>query len=204
MQAWTDIESRPHFVAEAHQHHAVQFYDDEQALYATVSGFLGQGLVDEQPAILIATAAHRQPILDDLRGRMLDVDYAQRTGDLIVLDAHETLARFMLDDMPSADAFESTIGSLIRDLLIRRSQHTLIRAYGEMVDVLWREGNPDAAIRLEILWNRLADRYGFALLCGYSMGHFYKHTDRFEDVCRQHAHVVPPRPMRPQLPNYVS
>jgi KaiC/GvpD/RAD55 family RecA-like ATPase len=189
-------------MSEAHRYHAVQFYDHEQVLYATAAGFLGQGLVDEQPAILIATPAHRQPILEYLRGRMLDVDHAQRRGNLIVLDAHETLAALMVDELPSADAFESTIGSLIRDLVNRRSQHTLIRAYGEMVDVLWREGKPDAAIRLEVLWNQLADRYGFALLCAYSMGHFYKHTDRFEDVCRQHAHVVPPRPIRPQPPNY--
>jgi hypothetical protein len=202
MQTWTGIQSRPRIVAEAHQHHAVQFYDDEKTLYATVAGFLGQGLVDEQPAILIATAAHREPILEYLKGRMLDVDHARQSGDLIVLDAHETLERFMSGDFPDPDAFESTVGGLIRRLLVSRSDRTLIRAYGEMVDVLWKDGKPDAAIRLEILWNHLADRYGFALLCGYSMGHFYKQTDRFEDVCRQHAHVVPPRPLRPQPPNY--
>jgi MEDS: MEthanogen/methylotroph, DcmR Sensory domain len=201
-QTSADIESHPPIVQEAHQHHAVQFYDDEKTLYATVAGFLGQGLVDEQPAILIATAAHCGPILDELKGRMLDVDHAQGSGDLIVLDAEETLAQFMRDDVPSADAFESTVGDLIRRLLVKRSKPTLIRAYGEMVDVLWKDGKSDAAIRLEILWNRLADRFGFALLCGYSMGHFYKQTDRFEDVCRQHAHVVPPRPLRRQPPNY--
>ena len=202
IETFTDIESHPTIVQEAHQHHAVQFYDDEKTLYGTVAGFLGQGLVDEQPAILIATAAHRGPILDELKGRMLDVDQAQRSGDLIVLDADETLAQFMRDDVPSDAAFESTVGDLIRRLLVKRSERTLIRAYGEMVDVLWKDGKPDAAIRLEILWNRLADRFGFALLCGYSMGHFYKQTDRFEDVCRQHAHVVPPRPLRRQPPNY--
>jgi hypothetical protein len=202
MDTFTDIESHPTIVQEAHQHHAVQFYDNEKTLYGTVAGFLGQGLVDEQPAILIATAAHRGPILDELKGRMLDVDHAQRSGDLIVLDADETLAQFMRDDVPSDAAFESTVGDLIRRLLVKRSERTLIRAYGEMVDVLWKDGKPDAAIRLEILWNRLADRFGFALLCGYSMGHFYKQTDRFEDVCRQHAHVVPPRPLRRQPPNY--
>jgi hypothetical protein len=69
----------------------------------------------------------------------------------------------------------------------------MIRAYGEMVDVLWKDGKPDAAIRLEMLWNRLAAKYGFALLCGYAMGSFYKQTKRFEDVCRQHAHIVPTR-----------
>ena len=188
-------------VHEAHQHHAVQFYDDEKTLYATVAGFLGQGLVDEQPAILIAAAAHCGPILYELKGQMLDVEQARRSGDLIVLDAGEMLAQFMRNDVPSADAFESSVGDLIRRLLVKRSKPTLIRAYGEMVDVLWKDGKPDAAIRLEILWNRLADRFGFALLCGYSMGHFYKQTDRFEDVCRQHAHVMPPRPPR-QPPNF--
>ncbi len=181
-------------MSDAHQHHAVLFYDDEKSLYTTVAGFLGQGLVDEQPAILIATAAHREAILEYLKARLLDVDQAQQNGDLIVLDAHETLLRFMLDDKPCPNAFESTVGSLIGDLLTKRSKHTLIRTYGELVDVLWKDGNSDAAIRLEILWNRLADRYGFALLCGYSMGNFYKQTERFEDVCRQHAHVVPPQP----------
>ena len=61
-----------------------------------------------------------------------------------------------------------------------------------MVDVLWKEGKPEAAIRLEILWNRLAQRYGFALLCGYSMGNFYKETKGFEAICREHTHVVAP------------
>src|SRR5256885_11895342 len=178
-------------MAEAHQHHAVQFYDCDTTLYSTVARFLGQGLVDGQPVIVIATAAHRLPILEYLKARMVDVDQALQSGDLIVIDANETLERVMLDDRLDEEAFESICGSLIRELLTNRSTHTLIRAYGEMVDVLWKAGKPDAAIRLEILWNQLADRYGFALLCGYSIANFSQQTDRFEEVCRQHAHVVP-------------
>lgn len=187
----------------AHEHHAVQFYDNEKSLYTTVAGFLGQGLVDGQPAIMIATASHRVAILEYLQGRLIDVDLAQRNGDLVVLDAHQTLALFMVDDMPDARAFESSVGLRIADMLKKRSQYALIRAYGEMVDVLWKEGKPDAAIRLEILWNKLAGRYGFALLCGYSMGNFYKQASRFEDVCRQHAHIVPAQPrVLPSPPTY--
>ena len=190
---------------EAHQHHAVQFYDSDATLYSTVARFLGQGLVDGQPAIVIATAAHRVPILEYLKARMVDVDQAVESGDLIVMDANETLERFMLDDGPNADAFDCSVGNLIRDLLTKRSTYTLIRAYGEMVDVLWKAGKTDAAIRLEILWNQLADRHGFALLCGYSMGNFYKQPDRFEEVCRQHAHVVPPNPsVMPAPPRYTN
>jgi hypothetical protein len=187
----------------AHEHHAVKFYENEASLFTTVAGFLGQGLVDDQPAILIATESHRTSILRVLRSRLINVRQAERNGDLIVLDAHETLASFMIGDEPDAERFEATVGTVIARLLKRRPENTLIRAYGEMVDVLWKQGRSSAAIRLEILWNKLAARYNFALLCGYSMGNFYKETSQFEDVCRQHAHVVPPdTPTMPVAPRY--
>jgi KaiC/GvpD/RAD55 family RecA-like ATPase len=181
----------------AHRHHAVQFYENENSLYTTVAGFLSQGLVDGQPAIMIATASHREAILEYVRGRLVDVELAQGAGDIVLLDAQETLSRFMVDGMPHPEAFQASVGRLVDDMVNTRSGHTMIRAYGEMVDVLWKEGKEDAAIRLEMLWNHLAQKYGFALLCGYAMGHFYKQTTRFEEVCRQHAHVVPPPEARP-------
>lgn len=188
----------------AHEHHAVKFYENETSLFTTVAGFLGQGLVDDQPAIVIATEAHRVSILRFLRGRLVNVKQAERRGDLVVLDAHETMAGFMVDGMPDAAAFDASVGQTIARLLKRRPRNTMLRAYGEMVDVLWKEGRSAAAIRLEILWNRLAAIHGFALLCGYSMGNFYKETRQFEQVCRQHAHVVPPNPpSAPRTPSYI-
>jgi len=46
-----------------------------------------------------------------------------------------------------------------------------------------------AAIKLEMLWNHLANTRDFSLLCGYSMGSFYKDAS-IEDITRQHTHVV--------------
>ena len=173
-------------------HHAVQFYGDKESLFTTVAAFLSQGFVDGHPAIVIATGEHRSSILDRLRRRFIDVDEAQRTGGLILLDAQQTLDRFMDDGMPDPIRFEDSVGTLIAGVLEGRENRVLIRAYGEMVDVLWREGKSEAAIRLEMLWNKLAQRFGFALLCGYSMGNFYKETKGFEAICRQHTHVVGP------------
>jgi hypothetical protein len=59
-----------------------------------------------------------------------------------------------------------------------------------MVDVLWKDGQTAAAIRLETLWNQLAQTHSFALLCGYSMGNFYKDAAAREDICHQHTHVL--------------
>ena len=173
-------------------HHAVQFYGDDASLCTTVAGFLSQGVIDGNPAIVIATAEHRSAILDHLRERLVDVDRAQRIGSLIVLDAQETLDLFMYDGMPDRARFEASVGRLIAGIIDGRKDRILIHAYGEMVDVLWKEGRSEAAIRLEMLWNRLAQRYGFALLCGYSIGHFHKENTGFEAVCRQHTHVIAP------------
>lgn len=173
-------------------HHAVQFYGDDESLFTTVAGFLSQGFVDGHPAIVIATPDHCAAILDRLRGRLIDVEKAQKLGRLIVLDAQQTLDLFMVRGMPDQHRFDDSVGKLIGEVLEGREDKVLIRAYGEMVDVLWKKGMPDAAIRLEMLWNRLAQRHGFALLCGYSMGNFYKETKGFEAVCSQHTHIVAP------------
>jgi hypothetical protein len=178
-------------------HHAVQFYGDDQILCSTVAGFLAQGFVDRHPAILIATPAHTLSVLDELSARLIDVDKAQKIGDLIVLDAQKTLDVFMGSDMPDAHRFEDSVGKLVAEVLDSRPERVLIRAYGEMVDVLWKEGKPEAAIRLEMLWNKLANQHGFALMCGYAMGNFYKQTALFEEVCKQHTHVMPAEAPRP-------
>jgi hypothetical protein len=104
----------------------------------------------------------------------------------------------MRDGWPDSTAFEASVGSLVHRVFAGRAERTLARAYGEMVNVLWRDGREEAAIQLEILWNRLARRYPFALLCGYSMELIAKKTDLFEEVCRQHTHIVPPD-MQPGL-----
>ena len=170
-------------------HHAVQFYGNDISLFTTVGGFISEGLVAGQPAVIIATESHREAIVEQLTTRLIDVKEAERIGDLVLVDADEALATFMTESGPDAEAFERNIGGVMQKILNGRPR-AVVRAYGEMVDVLWKEGRTEAAIKLEILWNRLATSYQFALLCGYSMGSFYKQAEQFQEVCRQHTHVL--------------
>jgi hypothetical protein len=171
-------------------HHAVQFYGNDHSLFTTVAGFLSEGLVGGHPSIVIATPDHATAIAEQLSSRLIDVEAATASGDLVLLDAEETLAAFMVDGLPHPGRFEYHVGGVIKRMLGDRRKKIIVRAYGEMVDVLWKRGHEDAAIRLEILWNKLASTYGFALLCGYSMGNFYKQADRFQEVCSHHTHVL--------------
>ena len=173
----------------AHRH-AVKFYGTDDSLFTTVAGFLAEGLIVRQPAIVIATPSHRVAIVEHLRGRLIDCDAAIRRGDLLLLDADDSLGLFMVNDMPDKDLFQQSIGRVVHQTLTGRPG--IMRAYGEMVDVLWKQGRSDAAIALEILWNTLAMQHNFALLCGYAMGSFYKQSKQLESVCAQHTHVIAP------------
>jgi MEDS: MEthanogen/methylotroph, DcmR Sensory domain len=172
-------------------HHAVQFYSTDQSLFTTVAEFLSDGLTLDQPAIVIATPSHRDGIEEYLSKRLIDCALARRTGDLVMLDAEETLGQFMIGEEPDDELFEQNVGTLVKQTLTVRGR-TVVRAYGEMVDVLWKRGKTEAAIKLEILWNKLVVKHRFALLCGYAMGHFYKKTWQLERVCHYHTRAITP------------
>jgi hypothetical protein len=176
-----------------HHYHAVQFYKDEGSLATTVSRFLDEGIRSGQPALVIGTAAHTTLICDRLQALDHNISVLKETGELQVFDARKMMSAFMVDGMPDPLLFRSSLGDML-DRLRASRQLSPIRAYGEMVDLLWQEGNTDGAIRLELLWNQLARDYDFALLCGYAVGHFYKETARdagYDAVRALHSHVVP-------------
>jgi hypothetical protein len=167
--------------------HAVRFYEDSNSLCRIVSGFIAEGLALDQPALIIATTPHLDCIERNLLAAAIDVATLKKKGDLLLLDAHQTLASFMVGGQPDPDFFKATASSALDQ--VARGRKKTIRAYGEMVDVLWKEGQTSAAIKLEMLWNGLANSHDFSLLCGYAMGNFYKDAS-IQDVCRHHTHTV--------------
>jgi hypothetical protein len=176
-------------------YHAVQFYKDEQSLASTVARFLAEGIKKGEPGIIVATPAHTTAVNRELQSLGLNIIGSQATGELRFLDAAKMLSSFMVAGMPDPLLFKSNVGDAIERLCHGRAPCP-IRVYGEMVDLLWQDGNQDGAIRLEILWNQLASAYEFSLLCGYAVGHFYKETrdTRFQQVVAQHSEVIQTAP----------
>ena len=169
--------------------HEVAFYETDAHLTDTVAAYLAPAF-DGGAAVVIATAEHRAAFVTALRDRGIDVDGALAGGGLVLLDAAETLATLLEGDMPDADRFRAVIGSIIDSV---GAGGRPIRAYGEMVALLWDDGAVHAAIALEDLWNELADTYAFSLLCAYPTSAFEREgsTEPFRTVCGQHSRVVP-------------
>ena len=168
--------------------HAVRFYEDDASLCRIVSKFVSEGFTANQPALIIATAAHIDGITKNLRNAAIDVDSLQAKGDLLFVDARDMLKAFMVNGQPDGELFKASASAAIQQTCGERKRCT-IRAYGEMVDLLWKDGLSGAAIKLEMLWNHLANTRDFSLLCGYSMGSFYKDAS-IDEITRQHTHIV--------------
>src|SRR3954451_4413634 len=125
--------------------HAVQLYDDVSELTQTVAAFLDAGFETGAPAIVIATADHRRRFDEALRAVGRDVNALEREGLLRQADAEHILGELMDGDRPSPERFAEVVGGLV-DELLRQFPGRTIRAFGEMVDVLWKRGHGQAAI----------------------------------------------------------
>lgn len=173
------------------RHHFVQFFESDSYLVESVSRFIGVGIREREGAIVIATSEHLFAIKETLRTHYgIDVNDALKTNQLTLLDAAETLSLFMADGQPSHDKFHHHVGGLVQQI---QSKFPRLRAYGEMVGLLWADGNISATIRLENLWNELIAYRSFSLFCGYSLNAFGEgaHGIPFTDICGTHSHVLP-------------
>jgi hypothetical protein len=170
--------------------HAVQVYDRLDELVQSVVRYLEAGFAIGSPAIVIATEEHRRRFSRELDARSLEPAVFERDGLLTYRDAEETLNALMDGGLPSAERFDETVGILFEETAARFPGRT-IRAFGEMVDLLCRRGDEDAAAALEGLWNLLARRRPFALLCGYRLDIFDIDVQKtaLPDVLRAHNHA---------------
>jgi anti-sigma regulatory factor (Ser/Thr protein kinase) len=169
--------------------HVVQFYQRESELARTVGSYLAGGIRAGGAAIVIATEAHRQAFELELDAAGIDVPTAVADRRLVLLDAAQTLGRFMPDGQIDGRVFREMIGNVVRDA---GRDGRPVHAYGEMVALLWDAGNVIGAIELEKLWNELGRDHRFALLCGYHTSSVSapEQEQALQQVCHLHSHVL--------------
>jgi hypothetical protein len=180
--------SWPELVRHPGQHdHLVQVYTDPEFLVEAVAEYLATGLRAGEGAIVIARPEHRKRFLIALEARGVHPGEQLR-----MLDAQQTLERFMASGMPQWTAFHEACGGAIAEL---RLQYPTVRAYGEMVDILWQRGERTAALRLEDFWNELGKLQTFSLLCAYQLDPLdaQAYGGALQAVCRCHSHLIPAR-----------
>jgi hypothetical protein len=183
----TSIAAEPSVRAGAH---GVQFYGIEPSvLVQNVAAYVDEGLQRGDSVLVIATPEHGDATLSAVETRR---GFRMRARQLVVLDAEATLERILVDGTVDRQRFEHVIGGTIRGLRDAKPNAGL-RAYGEMVGLLWARGQVDAAVQLEQCWNDLLAGDDFRLLCGYPIDVFGDEfrSERVHAVLCAHSHVLP-------------
>ena len=167
--------------------HFAQLCDSTESMAAAAAAFLAEAHAAGDTLLIVAREPNWITIHRILTARGVDVGAETLSGRLVAMNAVSKLAELSRKGMPHAPSFDKAVGSVVRELAARGR----LSAYGEMVDVLAQLDEIDAAIALEEMWNSLAERVSFRLMCGYSSAHFVSRRAelRLRDVCRSHTNV---------------
>lgn len=165
--------------------HVIQIYEDQDVFLDTLAGFVGGGINAGDCIIVIATASHLAAVETRLKNFGISVSNLIRDSRYIPLDAHEVLAKFMINGWPDELLFMETVSKLIN-----RANCTgrKVRAFGEMVAILWAENNSGATVNLEYLWNKFCQKQAFSLFCAYPKSGFTDDlNDSLTQICNCHS-----------------
>ena len=150
--------------------HIVYPYTDKNLVGQAVCLYASAGLRNGEAVILIVRQANYETITSRLWREGFDLQTLQRTGQLTLRLAEDVLPTFMVDGMPDRTKFHAIVADLLSRARISNTQSApRVRAFGEMVCILWRTNLP-AAARLEQLWSEAIETFSLSLLCTYELG----------------------------------
>ncbi len=173
--------------------HSVHFYDHDGEMIDRLRGIVVSALATGNAVLVVATPEHRQELTNSLHQHWTNWAAARDEGRFLLVDAQETLGQFMVEGRPSRDLFRSAVGHLIREVrFTARSANRGLTAFGEMVAILWKDGQKQAALELEALWNELLSDGTFHLHCAYPKQSMTSEGDEqaLQSVCDHHSHII--------------
>jgi hypothetical protein len=168
--------------------HVVQIYENDEVFLDLLAGFVHGGITTDESSVVIATAKHLDGLKCRLESMGVDCTYLIRTQQYIPLVAEEILARFMVNDWPDENLFMTAIAEVIQTA---KKDGRRVRAFGEMVAILWAQGHIGATVRLEHLWNKFCESEAFCLFCAYPKNGFTQDAETsLMHICSAHTKMV--------------
>ena len=169
--------------------HLVQIYQDEGVFLDSLEGFIAGGIQAGDGVVVIATPLHLASLNERLVARNIDIASAIKDDQYLTFDAEETLSKFMVMGWPDEDFFRALVTNILQRA---KGNNRRVRAFGEMVALLWARGNTGATVQLEHLWHRLCQELTFSLFCAYpKIGFTRDASASIKEICDAHSRVLP-------------
>lgn len=169
--------------------HLVAFYEHEDFLTTLVVNFLEPVLSGDTNGLVLATRAHTRTFIADLADQHPDLTAALETERLVFRDARVVRDQLRKAGLSTIDNFSAVLGDDIEQLA---GTGEPLRICGEVVALMWEDGDLTGALALEDTWNRFATMHAFDLLCAYPMRSFARPESvrAFLHVCQRHTAVT--------------
>lgn len=168
--------------------HVVQIYENDTVFLDLLSGFVDNGIRTGECVIIIATKAHLMELEKRLDVLGYSVSHLISKNQYVPLDAEEILSQFMVNDWPDQNLFNHMVGEV---LTRAKGNGRKVRAFGEMVAILWANGHVGATIRLEQLWNKFCEKEAFCLFCAYPKSGFTQDArESIVHICGAHSKMI--------------
>lgn len=169
--------------------HLVQIYESDEVVLSALEGFVASGFRTGESIIIIATKAHLEALNIRLEASKVNLQSFINNDQYIPLDAKEVLAKFMVNTWPDEALFTETVRTVVAKA--RGNSNRPVRAYGEMVAILWGQGHMGATIQLEHLWNKFCETEIFCLFCAYPKSGFTQSAEEsIRHICSSHSKVI--------------
>ncbi len=168
--------------------HLVQIYEEDGTFLDFLEGFAAGGFEANESVIVVATRPHLLVLEDRLRHRGVSLNIARAKNQYLDFDAVTLLEKFMVNGWPHKVLFAETVSKLVSQA---KADERRVRAFGEMVALLWARGESGAAVRLEHLWHQACHRDSFSLFCAYPRNGFTEDVDEsIQEIHSLHSQVI--------------
>ncbi|SFF26714.1 MEDS domain-containing protein [Nitrosomonas sp. Nm166] len=170
--------------------HLVQVCQNESFRAEAIAHYIKEGVLEGEGIIIFAGMALRKNVISKMEWLGLDVATLKNEGQIKFFDAEFLLLSIVVDGIIKRQAFQEVVGTPICDIQLKYGK---ARVFGEMVNILWKQGQYDTAMQLGSLWNELNRKQEFSLFCVYSVDNLdpNAYEEALERLCKCHPYLTP-------------
>lgn len=170
--------------------HVVQFYTNDGVLLDGLASWFRKALRAGESVVVVMTKRHEKGLRKRLTAQGIDLEETTEQGRFVAIDTSQALDLFMERGAPNRQKFLREFGNIIRTAeSAAHVRNRRVVVFGEMVAVLLKDKQLEAAVRLEQLWNELARTRFFFLHCAYPAKDVQ--GEPYHTICAEHAVVLP-------------
>jgi DNA-binding NarL/FixJ family response regulator len=173
--------------------HAVQFHANDSRFLDDVSQFVGATLRSGEQIVMVVSEATRIGVDQRLQARQMNVAMLSERGQYVAEDSALALSHMMIDGRPDRERLAEIVHGLDHlRLAFQKRPNGRLTIFGDMAVTLCRNGNFEAALEIERIWNELTHALPFFTVCSYPIDCFTQSDarTRLRNVCDEHNAVT--------------